>query len=135
MQQNSFSELNIKQLALELEQDPEIEFAILFGSCAKGNVTFNSDIDIAIKLTHFLWSETKLQLIQTIAEEMGRAVDLVDLNTVGEPLLNQIVMNGVVLKGSDEMFTALAIKNVYANEDFTPYIKRSLRARREKWIK
>lgn len=135
MQKDGFSELNIRQLELELEQDSEISLAILFGSCAKGNATFNSDIDIAIKLKAPLESDKKMRIIQKIAEKMGRAVDLVDLSTIGEPLLSQIVRHGLVLKGNKQMFTALAIKNVYANEDFTPYIKRSLRARREKWIK
>jgi len=66
---------------------------------------------------------------------MGRAVDLVDLNKVGQPLLSQIIKYGMVIKGQEEIFTELATKNVYANEDFLPYIKRSLKERRENWIK
>ena len=128
-------ENKIQQLKTELEQDADIDFAILFGSCARGSSTFDSDIDIAIKLNSPLFLEKKIQLIQLISEKSGRTVDLVDLQTVGEPLLSQIIKYGVVLKGDNQMFTKLAIKNVYANEDFLPYIKRSLQARREKWIK
>ena len=69
-----------------------------------------------------------------IAQIIGRPVDLIDLQTVGQPLLSQIIKDGIVIKGTSEAFTELAIKNVYANEDFLPYIKRSLKVRREKWI-
>ncbi len=125
----------IQQLQVALEQDADIKLAILFGSCAKESATFASDIDIAIKLDQPLSSEKKLRFIEIIAEKMGRAVDLVDLKTVGEPLLSQIIKDGIIIKGSRQMFVDLAIKNVYANEDFLPYIKRSLRARRAMWIK
>jgi len=125
----------IQKLKTELEKDPEIELAILFGSCAKGNANFNSDIDIGIKLKKPLLENKKTSLIQLIAVTTGRAVDLVDLRKVGEPLLSQIIKYGMVIKGQEEMFTELAIRNIYANEDFLPYIKRSLQTRREKWIK
>jgi len=125
----------IQKLKTELEKDPEIELAILFGSCAKGNANFNSDIDIGIKLNKPLLENKKTSLIQLIAVTTGRAVDLVDLRKVGEPLLSQIIKYGMVIKGQEEMFTELAIRNIYANEDFLPYIKRSLQTRREKWIK
>jgi len=124
----------IQKLKTELEKDPEIELAILFGSCAKGNANFNSDIDIGIKLNKPLLENKKTSLIQLIAVTTGRAVDLVDLRKVGEPLLSQIIKYGMVIKGQEEMFTELAIRNIYANEDFLPYIKRSLQTRREKWI-
>jgi len=125
----------IQKLKTELEKDQEIELAILFGSCAKGNANFNSDIDIGIKLNKSLLENKKTSLIQLIAVTTGRAVDLVDLRKVGQPLLSQIIKYGMVIKGQEEMFTELAIRNIYANEDFLPYIKRSLQTRREKWIK
>lgn len=124
----------IPKLKHELEKDTDIILAILFGSFATGTATNNSDIDIAVKLKKPLTEDKKYELIQMVAKLFGRAVDLVDLDEVGEPLLGQI-MHGVVIKGSKKDFIALAIKNVYANEDFLPYIKRSLQTRREKWIK
>jgi predicted nucleotidyltransferase len=134
MKNSTLFDKKIEQLQSVLEKNPEIKLAILFGSYAKGNLKFESDIDIAIKLDSPLTSEKKIKLIQLIAAKMGRAVDLIDLKTVGEPLLNQIIKTGIMLKGDKQMFVAMAIKNVYANEDFLPYIKRSLQERREKWI-
>ncbi len=124
----------INQLKKELELDPEIKLAILFGSCAKGTAKLESDIDLAIKLNTPLSANKKIQIIQLIAQIIGRPVDLIDLQTVGQPLLSQIIKDGIVIKGTSEAYTELAIKNVYANEDFLPYIKRSLKVRREKWI-
>jgi len=135
MPANILLKKQIQTLKTILEKDREIELAILFGSCAKGNANFKSDIDIAIKLNNVLLENKKIKLIQSIAVTMGRAVDLVDLHKVGQPLLSQIIKYGMVIKGQEEIFTELATKNVYANEDFLPYIKRSLKERRENWIK
>ncbi|MEE9396980.1 MAG: nucleotidyltransferase domain-containing protein [Methylococcales bacterium] len=125
----------IRQLQIELEKDPEISLAILFGSYAGGTIRPESDIDLAIKLNTPLVEEKKIQIIERVAQISGRAVDLVDLQRVGEPLLSQIIEYGKVIKGRRHDFTEMAIRNVYANEDFLPYIKRSLQARRERWIK
>ena len=125
----------IKQIKQLFEEDVDITLALIFGSYVKGKLSAESDIDIAIKLKKPLLESKKILIIQSIANITGRAVDLVDLQKVGEPLLNQIIKGGKVIKGSSQAYTELAIKNVYANEDFLPYIKRSLKARREKWIK
>jgi predicted nucleotidyltransferase len=125
----------IKLLTQLFEQDVEIKLAVLFGSCAKGILRPESDIDIAIELNKPLLEDKKIEIIQRIAKITGRAVDLVDLKKIGEPLLGQVIKHGKVIKGNPQAFTEMAIRNVYANEDFLPYIKRSLQARREKWIK
>lgn len=125
----------IRELSQILENDSEITLAILFGSFATGTVHPDSDIDLAIQAKHPLAESKKIQMIETTALIFGRPVDLIDLRKAGIPLLGQIIKYGKVLKDTGQNFTELAIRNVYANEDFLPYIKRSLRARREKWIK
>lgn len=124
----------IRQLKLQLEQDSDIKLAILFGSCANETAGPESDVDLAILLSAPLLNNKKIQIIQRVAQIFGRAVDLVDLQKAGEPILSQIIKYGIVIKGNQQDYVALTIKNVYANEDFLPYIKRSLQARREKWI-
>ncbi len=118
-----------------LARDNDISLAIVFGSIAKGTQGNNSDLDIALLLTSPLNSHKKLALLGTLSDMLGRPVDLIDLQTVGEPLLIQILQYGKCVKGSRSDLAAIALKNVYANEDFLPYIKRSLKARRERWIK
>ncbi len=132
---NQAEETKIRELSQILENDSEITLAILFGSFATETVHPDSDIDLAIQAKHPLAESKKIQLIEIIAHIFGRPVDLIDLRNAGIPLLGQVIQYGKVLKDTGQNFTELAIRNVYANEDFLPYIKRSLRARREKWIK
>ncbi|WP_416137947.1 hypothetical protein ACM26W_15890 [Halomonas sp. HK25] len=61
-------------------------------------------------------------------------MDLVDLRTAGQPLLSQIVMSGIRLKGSDTAWGRLVYRNIIDNEDFVPLQQRILRARQSAWI-
>ena len=116
------------------EAEGDIELAILFGSMATGTFSVNSDVDIAIKRNKPLTGEQKIYFIEQIAKITGRAVDLVDLSTVGEPLLGQIFKYGQRLLGTDARYAALALRHIYAQEDFVPYMARALKERRQQWI-
>ncbi|MDX8383819.1 MAG: nucleotidyltransferase domain-containing protein [Ghiorsea sp.] len=117
-----------------LQQHPEIKQAILFGSLARDCAHAESDVDLAIALEKVLNSEDKQRLLEDIGAVMGRAVDLVDLKTVGEPLLGQILQHGVRLVGSDAMYGELLSKHVFQQVDFMPLRKRILDERRLAWI-
>lgn len=123
-----------QQINQWLSKHASIHFAILFGSFAKQTNTPESDIDIAIELNEPLTAETKLTLLQTFSELSNRRIDLVDLKTVGEPLLNQIIQHGKVLKGTKADMVQLSIKNVNMMQDFTPYLKRTLEERRARLL-
>ncbi len=125
---------DITALKSILEQEQNIMLAILFGSMATGRYNINSDIDLAVKKMEPLSTNTKIQLIEKITQATGRAVDLIDLSTVGEPLLGQILKHGKRLIGSNKDYADLALKHIYAQADFIPYIKRSLKERRQKWM-
>ena len=90
-----------------------------------------SDVDIAIKTREPL-SGKKIELIQSVAALFGRPVDL---NKVGEPLLGQIIQYGKLIKRDKTAYAQLALRHLYAKEDFMPYLRRSLNERRERWIK
>jgi len=117
-----------------LEQDQDIELAILFGSMATGKQSIKSDVDLAIKKVKPLTLQQKKHFVEQIAHITGRAVDLIDLSTVGEPLLGQIIKHGKRLTGSDTTYAELILQHVYAQTDFVPYIERTLKERRQKWI-
>lgn len=116
------------------QQDPDIEIAILFGSMATGKFTSKSDVDLAIKKTKPLSDQQKKAFIEQIAQITGRAVDLIDLSVVGEPLLGQIIKHGKRLIGTDSRYAELALRHVYAQADFVPYIERTLKERRQQWL-
>lgn len=124
----------IEALSVYLKQDGDIELAILFGSMATDSYTAKSDVDLAIKKNTQLTAQKKRELIERVALITGRAVDLVDLSTVGEPLLGQIIKYGKRLLGSDSTYAELGLKHVYAQADFVPYIKRTLKDRRQEWL-
>ncbi|MCP4044791.1 MAG: nucleotidyltransferase domain-containing protein, partial [Gammaproteobacteria bacterium] len=61
-----------KQLARFVSRYPEFKLAILFGSQATGNVTGDSDIDLALLSDAPISSSMKLQLIEQIGARFGR---------------------------------------------------------------
>ena len=124
----------IEALFAYLKQDGDIELAILFGSMANDKYTTKSDVDLAINKNRPLTEHQKKDMIEQVALITGRAVDLVDLSTVGEPLLGQILKYGKRLLGSDSAYAELGLKHVYAQADFVPYIKRTLKERRQEWL-
>ncbi|MDQ6954590.1 MAG: nucleotidyltransferase domain-containing protein [Mariprofundaceae bacterium] len=117
-----------------LQQHPEIKQAILFGSLARNCAHAESDVDLAIALENVLDSEDKQRFLEDIGVLMGRPVDLVDLKTVGEPLLGQILQHGKRLVGNDAMYGDLLSKHAFLEVDFIPLRQRILDERRLAWI-
>lgn len=126
--------MSIEALKSFLDSQNDIELAIVFGSMAGGSARADSDVDIAVKSSSPLDARHKMDLIEGIASATGRPVDLIDLRTVGEPLLGQILRHGRQIAGSRSEYVELALRHVYANEDFVPYLRRLLKERREAWI-
>ena len=62
------------------------------------------------------------------------AVDLIDLRTIGEPLLGQILKHGRQVRGEAVDLAPLMQRHVYAMEDFMPYVERMLEERKQAWI-
>ena len=113
---------------------PNIELALVFGSVATGRARFDSDLDIAVAAKRALTSVEKQCLMSALAENTGRAIDLIDLNVAGEPLLGQIVRHGKRLMGSDEAYGKLISRHLMDQADFMPYRNRILAERRAAWI-
>ncbi len=125
---------NDEHIRRVLERHPCIRLAVLFGSLAKGGARSDSDLDLAVSADRLLDANEKMQLVAELAEAMGRPVDLVDLSTVGEPLLGQILKGGKRLLGEDGRFAALLLKHLFDEADFMPYRRRILEERRKAWI-
>jgi len=128
---NEAIDIQIRQV---LERHNAIRLAILFGSLAKGTAHRESDLDLAVGADHPLDADETMELISDLAEALGRPVDLIDLSTVGEPLLGQIIAGGRRVVGSNTLYAGLLLKHLYNQEDFVPYQRRILKERREAWI-
>lgn len=121
------------QVQRVLKAHPEIELAYVFGSVAQGRARLESDVDVAVLAAKPLDTALRMQLIEELALATGRPVDLIDLHTVGEPLLGQILKHGQRIAGDNSAHAEMLIRHVYAMEDFMPYVTRMLAERRQAW--
>lgn len=121
-------------LRIVLQAQPGIRLALLFGSLARDNAHIRSDLDLAIDRGHPLTARNKMELIAELASRIGRAVDLIDLRTVGEPLLGQILRYGKRILGTPGDYANLLYKHFCDQADFLPYRNRILAERRQAWI-
>ncbi len=94
----------------------------------------DSDLDLAVQSNQPLSRDEKMLLIESLAEKFSRPIDLIDLYTVGEPLLGQIIVKGRRIIGSNKHYSDLLTRHLYEEADFMPYQRRILKERREKWI-
>ena len=117
-----------------LAKVPELRLALLFGSCAKGAQRPDSDLDLAVDMGGVMTAEQHVALVSALALATGRVVDLIDLRTVGEPLLGQILQNGRRILGGSDVHAQYITRHVMDVEDFVPYQERILRERRQAWI-
>lgn len=134
--ENNTDSLSQVEAALRkvLEDFGGITLAMLFGSVAAGRQRVDSDLDIAVAMGHPLSAAEKIAIIQVLAETIGRPVDLIDLASVPEPLLGQIVRHGRRILGSDTAFGNLISHHLLEQADFMPYRNRVLAERRMAWI-
>ena len=117
-----------------LQAHSGLRLALLFGSCALGKERPDSDVDVAVDMGGVMAAEQHVSLISDLALASGRAVDLIDLRTVGEPLLGQILQSGRRIGGEHAVHAQYITRHVMDVEDFVPYQERILRERRQAWI-
>ena len=110
-----------------------LRLALVFGSVARGEARADSDIDVAVLADHALSADERIRLIADIAQATGRAVDLVDLATAGQPLLGEILRDGHRLVGSADQLADLATRAALDAADFLPLVQRALKQRRLAW--
>ena len=117
-----------------LAAQDDLRLAIVYGSVAAGQARLDSDLDIAVVGDQSLDADRKMTLIRELAGVCGRAIDLVDLTTVGEPLLGQILNGGRRLLGDNRHYAELVTRHLFDQADFLPYRERLLADRRKLWI-
>lgn len=124
----------IKNIRDYLFRQDELELGIVFGSVAAGQPGPDSDLDIALLGRQPMDAGRKMKMIRELAKLTGRSIDLVDLKTVGEPLLGQILSTGLRLMGDDRCYARLISRHLVEQADFLPYRDRLLAERRKAWI-
>ena len=94
------------QAAVREVVDSDVQAVLLFGSIARGEATPDSDIDLAV-ISSPTWNK-RVDLQNTINTRLGNACDVVvfteaefrQLATAGEPVVSDILRDGVALVGS-----------------------------------
>lgn len=123
-----------RSLRTVIEAFPDVVLALVFGSVAEGRARPDSDLDIAVAARQTLSAEQKMALISALAIHTGRPVDLIDLNTAGQPLLGQIVKHGRRVLGSVTQHGQWISRHLTDQADFMPLRNRLLQERRNAWI-
>ena len=87
----------IKQKILPILQQYGVKKIALFGSCVRGEMEENSDIDILVDIEADISLLDFVGLKQKIEEALGRKVDLVEYDTLKPLLRERILKEQVVL--------------------------------------
>ncbi|WP_297921857.1 nucleotidyltransferase domain-containing protein [Metallibacterium sp.] len=124
----------IDPLRAVLARHPQVNFAMLFGSLARGTARPDSDLDLAVGADRPLHADEIIALISDLAMATGRPVDLIDLAAAGEPLLGQILAHGVRVLGDNTRHGALLSRHLTDVADFVPLQQRIFDERRRRWI-
>jgi predicted nucleotidyltransferase len=122
-------------IAMRLRSRGTISVAWLFGSIADGTEGADSDLDIAVLGPEPLSAAEKQQIIEDLARQIGRPVDLIDLQSTHGPIVGTVLQNGIRLFCTDTTLLAERITTWWANQaDWMPYRRRIRATRRQQWI-
>jgi uncharacterized protein len=117
-----------------LGQFPTIEIALVFGSFATGRARADSDLDIAVQFPKRMPAVLYIAMMNALIDATGRAVDLIDLRTVGGELFGQIMKRHINLIGSEQAMVALASRHHAHEADWMPYYRKQRDERLARWI-
>ncbi len=123
------------EILAALQMIDGLQLVVVFGSVAQGTVRFDSDLDIAVRYAAPLDAEQKLVLIRALGAASGRPIDLIDLRTAGPIVAREALTKGKRIFGSDTDFASQLSCTLIDYADFAPLIERTLRERRDAWMK
>lgn len=114
---------------------PSIQVAWVFGSVANDTATPESDLDCAVLGPAPLAASTMQALINDLAEETGRPVDLIDLQATHGPVVGRVLKHGTQLFCDDNaLYGALIARWVTDQADWMPLRRRIVQTRLKQWI-
>lgn len=87
---------------LLLKYIPSITIIYIFGSVAFGEDDTNSDIDIAFLATEDIDNLRKYNISQTLAIELKKNIDLINMSKSTEVINMQIISKGVCIYNKDD---------------------------------
>lgn len=97
------AEVGMPALSRFLLEDPNVLFAVLFGSRARGKQKRGSNLDLAVFFLDPPQGLEMLGLVNTLSNISGMQVDLVPLNSSSPLLRHQVMKYGTKLFVKDEL--------------------------------
>jgi hypothetical protein len=82
----------IKQKILPILQRHEVKRAALFGSCVRGEMTEESDVDVLVQIDKDISLLDLVGIKLELEDALGRKVDLVEFDTI-KPLLRERILS------------------------------------------
>lgn len=129
------SHKNINLLKQILGPKAHIKLATVFGSLAKNRLHRESDIDVAIAGEAVFSAEFLFDLTGELNSQLPHPVDIIDLNRVSGPILQQALCTGILLKSTSPVLYSGLIKKMWYNQaDMMPYTKMILRKHCDRFI-
>ena len=86
------SVVEIKQKILPILQRHEVKRAALFGSCVRGEMTEESDVDVLVQIDKDISLLDLVGIKLELEDALGRKVDLVEFDTI-KPLLRERILS------------------------------------------
>lgn len=132
---NKFMEKLREVLREVLARHQDIKLCIVFGSTAKGKLSADSDLDIAVAGEQPLSADQFLKLIEEFSAATNHKIDLVDLMTAAGEIFRQALSKGIVVQNLDKNLYARVISRMLFNQaDMMPYYNRTLQERRKRFL-
>lgn len=112
----------VPEISEALAKDPNILFALMFGSYAVGKQKKGSDLDIGIYFEKPVEGLALLNLINTLSELAGRDVDVVVLNKASAFLRHQVMKHRMPLLIKDRVIYTKFREKTISDYDEYKYI-------------
>ena len=125
----------IEKIRNSLEKNPNVIFAYLYGSIARGTTHKFSDIDIAVYLKDAS-TEKFLELLSYIPDDIPFEVDIKDLNTAPPLLRYNVIREGILLFSKNkEILAEFKYKTTLIALDIKSDIEKLRRTKLERFLK
>ena len=110
------------RLKERLDRDPNVRFAMIFGSHARGVARAGSDLDLAVYFTHPPAGLDHLDLLSELSDLAGHEVDLVVLNRASALLRHQVLKSRIPLCLKDRLVYTAFREKAMADYDTYRYL-------------
>ena len=107
-----------------LDAAPEVQVCLLYGSAAADTMCANSDVDIAICGDRQFPAEYLVDLQLSLAKDLGREVDLIDLPRINGLILTKVITKGIkIINKKPELLAYHMKRMLFYNADMLPNYK------------